>query len=666
MSTPVPPATQAATVSPDPGQPPGGLLPREERQALRRAVRLLNLDRTRLLWAVLAGSAGLASAVALTACSAWLIARASQLPPVGQLSVAAVSVRLFGTSRAALRYLERLASHQVALEGMASLRENVYTSLADGRTDNVTTLRRGDLLARTGADVDAVGDVVVRALVPAAMATLVGLGSVVLVGWQHVGAGMVLAGCLMVAGVVGPALTMRAARLSEHAQLLARSEISATAMTLVDGAGELSVSGRVRGMVAELRRTERALARAKDAGARPAALAAGIDTLAMGVAVLGGLILGVPATIAGAMQPVELAVIVLTPLAAFEGTALLGPAATQLVRSAGAAVRIMRLLDSAGREDGTPHARRQDDDATADPPSGSGSGSPAVAVAPVRLRARDLSVGWPGGPVVAHGIDLDVTPGRAVAIVGASGIGKTTLLLTLAGLLRPAAGGVTLAGRPVWEEARSWVSGRVVLTAEDAHIFETTVLENLRVARGDVTPDEATELLVRVELGPWLAALPLGLDTPLGSNATTVSGGERRRLLLARALASRARLLLLDEPGEHLDAATADRLVTDLLHTAHVGDAPDGSGPDAHGVVLVTHRLAALETADEVILLGHRAPPDGAAEEAGAVPAQATAARVPVTVLARGTHARLLATVPEYRWAAEHENLAADLQPEAV
>lgn len=633
MTAPAPPAPPAVADRP-------GVLPADERRALRRAVGLLALDRVRLLWAVLAGSAGLGSAVALTATSAWLIARASQMPPVLELSVAAVAVRTFGISRAVLRYLERLASHLVALRGMAALRETVYRRLAAGRTDAVAGLRRGDLLARTGADVDAVGDVVVRALLPAVVAAVVGVGSVVLVAWLHPGVGAVLAVCLLVAGVLGPWLSMRAARLAEHAQVLARGELAATAMTMVDGAAELTVSRRVAPLLRALGRTERELATAKDAAARPAALAAGIDTLAMGVAVLGALVLGIPATVAGTLQPVELAVVVLTPLAAFEGTAMLGPAAVQLVRSAGSAVRVMALLDAAGpdAETGAPAAQAAPVAvATARPTSGRalvpGRAEPSATDGP-RLCARGLAVGWPGGPVVAESLDLDLAPGRALAVVGPSGIGKTTLLLTLAGLLPPRAGTVTLDGTQVWGRSREEVSRQVVLTAEDAHVFATTVLENLRVARGDLTEDDAVDLLRRAGLGDWLAGLPAGTATGLGTDAATISGGERRRLLLARALASPARLLLLDEPAEHLDPATADRLVTDLLRA--------GQDVAGRGVLLVTHRLAALGAADEVVVLG----PAG---DAGARPP------APATVLARGSHTELLATVPAYRWAAEQE-----------
>ncbi|MFH5823910.1 thiol reductant ABC exporter subunit CydC [Georgenia sp. AZ-5] len=659
----------ATTTSRPAAAPPRtAVLPAEERRALRRAVALLDLDRARLLWAVVAGALGLGSAVALSACAAWLIARASQMPPILELSVASVSVRMFGISRALMRYLERLASHEVALRGMASLRERVYTTLADGPADAVAGLRRGDLLARTGADVDAVGDVVVRAMLPAAVAAVVGAGSVVLVGWLHPGIGAVLGACLLVAGLLGPWLSMRAARLSEHAQIQARADLSDTAQTMVDGAAELTVSGRLGRLVGHLRGTEAALARAKDAAARPAALAAGLDNLAMGVAVLGALVLGVPATAAGAMDQVELAVVVLTPLAAFEGTALLGPAAVQLVRSGGSAVRVMALLDAAGSPAIPAAAGRA---ATATPAGRAATATPAgrAATAPPaagpRLSARGLAVGWPGGPVVAEGIDLDVAPGRAVAVVGPSGIGKTTLLLTLAGLLPPRRGTAELGDAPLWGADRAEVSRRAVLTAEDAHVFETTVLENLRVARGDVTEEEAAVLLGRAGLGGWLAGLPEGVHMMLGSDASTVSGGERRRLLLARALASPAPLLLLDEPAEHLDPSTADRLVNDLLTAGRGGAgrdaARDEAGPaEARGVVLVTHRLSALAAADEVVLLGPRDTPaaprreDDAAGGSGAVGAPGAAAR-PATVLARGTHAELLATVPAYRWAVEQE-----------
>ncbi|WP_448629084.1 ATP-binding cassette domain-containing protein [Cellulomonas soli] len=225
------------------------------------------------------------------------------------------------------------------------------------------------------------------------------------------------------------------------------------------------------------------------------------------------------------------------------------------------------------------------------------------------------------------GLDLEVRPGRSVALVGASGVGKTTTLLTLAGLLPPVGGTLTLDGRVPATLPSAQVAAAVVVTTEDAHVFGTTVLENLRVARGDVTPAEARDALDGVGLGPWLDLLPDGLDTLLGPDARTVSGGERRRLLLARALLAPAPLLLVDEPAEHLDAPAADALLRLLLSDARAR---------GRGIVVVTHRLSALDAADEVVLL------------------------VDGRVAARGSHARLLATVEDYREAHDRERAALD------
>lgn len=544
---------------------------------LWRAVRLLGVRRRRVLLAVLAGSAGLGSAVGLAAVSAWLIARASQMPPVMYLTIAAVTVRTLGVSRGVLRYVERLVSHDVALRGMTTLRTRVYARLAEADPATVLRLRRGDLLARVGADVDSVGDVVVRGLLPMAVAAVVSTGSVVLVGVFLPWAGVALAGCLVLAGVAGPWWALRAARTAEARSTNARSQLSATVLTLLDGAAELRVSGRLDQVLRRLREVEADLARATDATARPAAVAAAIGPLSVGLAVLAALALGIPATTAGLLAPVELAVVVLTPLAAFEAVGVLPGAAVTLLRAQQAARRVLELLDAPPR---SPEAPYQADVVAAAPLEGS-------------VVAENLTCGWPGRPPALTGVDLAATPGRSVAVVGPSGVGKTTLLLTLAGLLPPVQGRARVDGLEPYRLTREEAARRVAMTPEDAHVFDTTVLENLRVARGDVTADEAATALGAVGLADWLAGLPDGLDTRMGSDAARVSGGERRRLLLARALLGRAPVLLLDEPTEHVDAG-ADELLAGLL---------DGSLTGGRGVVVVTHRLAGLAAATEVIVL---------------------------------------------------------------
>lgn len=583
------------------------LLPSEQ-VALRKVVRMLGLRPGGLAASIFFGVAGLGSAIGLAAVSAWLIARASQMPPVLYLTVAAVAVRMFGILRALLRYVQRLASHKVALEGMDSLRLRIYQRLSTAPIDRVAAIQRGDLLARTGADIEAVGDFVVKSLLPFTVATIVGAGTVVGFAFLSLPAALVLAVGMLLSGFVAPLIMSRSARVAEKEEQSARQELAIGTLSVLETADEQAVSGLLPQAFKNLQSSSAKLDRARGLAARPAALATALDRFAMGATVVGVLLVAIPQTNAGLVAAVALAVLVLTPLAAFEGTADLGAAAIQLIRSARAAERIVDLL---GPEDGATSPAHQVPRETRPD-----------------LTADDLAVGWPGRPTALAGVNLNLGPGQMVAVVGPSGIGKSTLLYTLAGMLPPKSGRADLNGAATWAADRNDVTAQVTLTTEDAHVFATTVYENLRVARADLTREEATTLLDEVALGEWLRSLPSGIDTLLGVGAMSISGGERRRLLLARALASPAPLLLLDEPGEHLDAATADHVMRSLRN---------GHG-QRRGLLVVTHRLSGLDRADQVLLL---VPSPDQGE--------------PATVAGQGTHSELLNSVAQYRWAATQE-----------
>ncbi|MCJ0903004.1 thiol reductant ABC exporter subunit CydC [Rhodococcus sp. ARC_M6] len=543
---------------------------------LLRALGLLELQPRRVLLAIGAGVATLGSALALAALSAWLITRAWEMPPVLDLSVAVVAVRALGISRGVFRYLERLTTHDVALRGTTAARAQMYSRLASGDPAAAAGLRRGDLLARTGADVDAVGDVVVKALVPIAVSAILAFAAVGILLFISVPAALILAVSLAVSGIAAPWLSARAAQMAESDSSAAAVRFSKSAVTALDHASELRVAGRLDSAVSDAVAAERDVVDATDRAAAPSAFASAATPLAIGVSVLASLLIGILLYGETDMSPMALGILVLLPLSAFEGTAVLPSAAVALTKARLASARIMAVLD------------RADDEVV----EGDHTWPDAAT-----LHAAGLRAGWPGGNVTEP-LTFDLRPGARIALIGESGSGKTTALMTLAGLLAPISGTVAVGDEAISEIEPAELRRHIGFFAEDAHLFETSVLENLRVARGDLTPSAAEAVLRRVGLGDWLEDLPDGLDTVLVGGMRAVSGGERRRLLLARALISPAEILLLDEPTEHMDAEAGAQLIRDLLD--HQGNLLEPS----RTVVVVTHQLPADTSADQVIRVG--------------------------------------------------------------
>nr|WP_225727980.1 MULTISPECIES: ATP-binding cassette domain-containing protein [unclassified Nocardia] len=506
---------------------------------IRHIWRLLALSPWRIAVAVGWGVLALGSGLGLSALAAWLIARAWQMPPVLDLSVAVVSVRALGISRGLCRYAERLATHDVALRSMTTARTTVYRTLAGSDiwlrrgTSGDQRLRRGDLLVRIGGDIDDLGAAVVRVFVPVAVAIVLSAFAIGLLATIAVGGAAILAVSLAVAGIVAPWLSARAARESERAVRADRAEFTAQALTVLDHAAELRVAGRLDAAVAAATAAGRHAVAAEDDAAVRSAWAAAATPLSVGVSALGALLVGIASYgpnggAPGAMTPMALAVLVLLPLSAFEAVGAL-PAAAQALTAARAALHRLTALDTGA--------------------------------------ANPLPHNLPDRP-----------DGRRIAVVGPSGAGKTTLLMSWAGLFDTPRPGVTF-------------------FAEDAHLFGTSVLENLRVARGDLTEPEAEKALRAVGLGDWLDGLPDGVHTALSGGAAAVSGGQRRRILLARALVSPARVLLLDEPTEHMEADAGADLLRALL------DPDDGLVESDRTVIVVTHQLPPGAGADVIIHL---------------------------------------------------------------
>lgn len=530
--------------------------------------------RGRLALALLLGSLALGSSVGLMAVSGWLISRASEQPPVLYLMVAVTATRAFGIGRAFFRYAERLVSHDTVLQLLAELRVAVYRGLERVAPAGLRTTRRGDLLTRLVADVDELQDYWLRWLLPAGTAVVVGAASAGFLGMLLPGAGVVLAVGLLLAGVGVPLVSGAIARRAERRLAPARADLAVRVTDLLGGTAELTVAGALPSRTARVRAADGVLTRIAARAASATALGGGLSSLLCGLTVVASSLVALPAVASGRLGGLELAVVLLTPLAAFEAVNGLPLAVQYRRRARRSAERVYEVLDA-------PVPVRE----PADP-------APAPAT-PFPLEVRGLTARYPGADRPAlDAVDLTLEQGRRIAVVGPSGSGKTTLAQVLLRFLDAESGTYRLGGTDAPALDGDTVRTYVGLCAQDAHVFDSSVRENLRLARTDATEEDLRDALAGARLLDWTDSLPDGLDTLVGEHGARLSGGQRQRLALARALLADFPVLVLDEPAEHLDIATADALTEDLLDLTR-----------GRTTVLITHRLAGLDAVDEIVVL---------------------------------------------------------------
>ena len=523
----------------------------------------------------LAGLLGLASAAAtigLLAGSGYLVGRAAFRPGLDALVGILASVEVVAFLRGPIRYAERLVGHDATLRALARWRIWLYDCLTPRVPAALSGWRSGDLLTRAIDDVDTLADLYLRTLLPVAIALASAALGLVVVGLILPVAVVALGIPLLVACTVPPALSWRGADSAEAAALA--GTLAAQVVDVIHGAPDLVAFGADAAMRRRIETASRRVDELDHRRARADMAATLVTQLCLAAALVAVVAVGASAVHAHHLAPVWVAVLPFAALATFEPVAGVATGAAR-ARAVGAAAERLIALEEVAVPVHDPVA-----------PEPLPAGVPELSFRDAALRYA------PELPRALDGVTLGVPPGARVAITGSSGAGKSSLVTALLRFWPLEAGGLTLGGIPVTHLPQAEVRAACALVDQRAQLFAGTVRSNVVLGRPEATDEEVTAALQAAHLADWIATLPSGLDTPVGDEGVAVSGGERRRLAVARALLAGGAVLVLDEPTAGLDAPLAEKLLDDVLAAA-----------GSRSVVLVTHSPSEAARCDAVVTL---------------------------------------------------------------
>jgi len=525
-------------------------------------LRILGLWRGRALWLV----AGLVvSLVALGAGVAMMVLGGAMLGGAVAASalVAPVALRGLGGARVVLRYAERLVTHSATFRALADLRVWFFRGLARSTAGGLGFRQAGDVLARLVGDIEALDGIYLRILIPLAGAVLLLPVLVVLIGPHGIGLATVVGILFATAAFALPWSNARMAARAAGALASAGGALRIAALDGLTGLREVRAFGAEGRMLATVQAREATLLGVQRELAGRVARANAAAFLCGQAAILAILV-------AAGASPVGTVVAVFLSVAAFEAVGGL-PRAGVLAGHAETAAR--RVLEAAEAPVPVP-----------DPPRS------ATVPTGFALRFESVHFRWrEDRPPVFDGLTLEVPQGARVALLGPSGAGKSSLAALALKVDAPQQGRVLLGGVDIATLAAADVHRRIGWLAQATHLFDDSIRGNLTLARPDADDAALWGALDAARIGETVRALPDRLDTWVGEGGARFSGGQGRRLALARALLSPAPILILDEPCAGLDAETERAFLSTLNEVA-----------DGRSVLLITHRLTGVERLDRI------------------------------------------------------------------
>ncbi|WP_312421452.1 thiol reductant ABC exporter subunit CydC [Anaerospora hongkongensis] len=514
-----------------------------------------------------------AANIGLLGTSALLIATAALHPPLAALAVAITGVRFFGISRAAFRYAERYLAHTATFHILCSLRVWFFACLEPLAPARLQPYKSGDLLSRLIADIDTLQYFYLRVIGPLLAAVVILL---VMCWWLSAFApvlGMLLAAAFVLSGAAVPYCTRRAGRKISLALLAERAKLKTALVDTLEGIAELSAFGQTNHQADRLAAIGRQLSFWQSRKAAYAAWTEGLNSLLVNGTVWCALVLVVPLVAAGKIDGVYLAVLLLAIQASFEAVLPLPAAVYYLEESRAAAERLFFLTETQ--------------------PAAVGSSTAEPVPERFDLTFSHLSFAYPGEAQCALcDICFSLPAGKRLAIVGASGAGKSTLVSLLLRFREYESGAIMLDRRDLRGFAPEEVRRRFAVVSQETHLFAASVGDNIRLARPEASLEEVRAAAQSAAIDDFIQTLPQGYDTLVGVNGKAISGGQRQRLSIARALLKNAPVLILDEPTAGLDAITAREVMAEVSRLML-----------GRTTILITHQLTGLQGMDEILVL---------------------------------------------------------------
>ena len=550
---------------------------------LRRLIRQMAARKGWMLGGALIALIATLSSIALLMTAGWFIT-ATALAGIAAGAVGAIGfnfhfpgamIRGFALSRTVGRYAERVVTHEATFRALTDLRVWLFGRLIPLVPGRLNDLRLGDVLTRLTSDIDQLDAIYLRLLVPTGMALVVALLIGAVMGAHVPMMAVVTIGCLGIAGVIVPILTHRLGHRVGEELVTHRSELRAGLTDGIDGIAELLMYGADQEAQDQIAQEQAKLASAQRRMAGIAGLGTALTTILGGLALVGALAVGLDAYANQQISGPVLAMLIFGVLAIFEVVAPLPLAYQILGQTRAAGRRILALVDA-------PPSLTEPDEAhrRACPETGT-------------LIFDKVCFTYPGADRPAlHDLSLTIEHGTHLGIVGHSGAGKSTLLALLLKTAQAETGRITWGGVSLDQLQSDDLYQQIGVLTQSPRLFSTSIRDNLLLGNPYASDDDLLAVCDAVGLAPFIAGLPQGLDTWLGEAGTKVSGGQARRLTLARLLLKDPKLVLLDEPTEGLDPATEKQVIDTIARVF-----------EGRTVIIITHRLAPLAACDRVISL---------------------------------------------------------------